>query len=107
MTSPYDLVATLGKWARSCWGAVASLLCGNAGRLPPLGALSSKNASVIAHVQRVYDSAEFQKDPRGYMTRWRERRGYTEEWRVPEDESHGILFGIVYHSHVQPTASTN
>jgi hypothetical protein len=65
--------------------------------LPPLrlNELGTSDARVIEYIKRVYESSDFRKNPRRYMDQWREKRGATEEHRVPEDEAYAILFCLV------------
>jgi hypothetical protein len=70
-------MAWLCAWFRS-WGT------------PPLPAFETLNldgadAQTVEYVRKIYTSASFQRDPKRYLAEWRERRGNTEEWRMPED----------------------
>lgn len=37
------------------------------------------------YIKDILNDRKFQANPKGYLAEWRERRGYTEEYRVPED----------------------
>jgi hypothetical protein len=66
-------------------------------RLPPLQAnkLGTDDVHVIEYVRRIYNSDTFRNNPQLYMEQWRKTRGYTEEFRIPEDAARAILARIV------------
>jgi hypothetical protein len=43
------------------------------------------------YIDNILNDAVFLSDPKAYMQAWTKRRGYTEEFRMPEDVARGFF----------------
>lgn len=49
------------------------------------------NGTILNYLREILENPDFQNDPFKYMKAWKERRGNTEELRLPEDPVRGFL----------------
>lgn len=45
------------------------------------------NDRLLNYINKILTDEKFQSNPRGYLDAWRERRGYTEVFKMPEDQA--------------------
>lgn len=46
---------------------------------------------LLKYINKILNDQKFQSNPRGYLDTWKEKRGYTEEFREPEDQARGFF----------------
>jgi len=46
---------------------------------------------ILEYINNILDDKTFQTNPKGYLNEWRERRGSSEDRRMPEDQALGFF----------------
>ncbi len=50
-------------------------------------AFTNGDGQIYEYIKNILTSSAFQSNPKGFLADWSERRGYTEEFRYPEDRA--------------------
>ena len=49
-----------------------------------------ESGSLLSYITKILNDSQFQSDPENFMKNWKQKRGGTEEFRIPEDQ--GMIF---------------
>jgi hypothetical protein len=50
-------------------------------------AYAKNDGDLLEYIQNILNDSKFQDNPKGYLANWRVERGYTETFRIPEDQA--------------------